>query len=378
MSKISKDDAQRLGISEEAGDLLQQSIVIDLHIDPIIQKFLFDYDLREEHDLNWKPKKRRFAHSLIKTYGRLKGLHRPFFNHIDLPRMARGGYTAGVFGIHYWPIQSEKGWRAIKSQLSYFHQVIKENNNIILAKNPEDIRQAFKQGKLAGFTGVEGGHCLGKGGKMTQKTRIDRIEELFKTYGVRYLTLAHFSKNDAATPSTGLRSNDRDGLTDFGKSLIRKMNEVGMMVDVAHVNNQGVLDACQVSNKPVIVTHTGLKGKFSHSRNLSDEALKAVANTGGVVGIMVATNFLAKSNHNPTSRIVLEHIDHIINQVGEDHAAIGTDFDGWIFSIPQDMNDASDLPLLTQGMLDMGYLDKQIKKILGENFLRVWGDVLDI
>ncbi|MFQ5823296.1 MAG: dipeptidase [bacterium] len=353
-------------------------MVIDLHIDPIIQQFLFGYDLRHEHNSSWKPKKRRLLFYLTKMYGGLSRLHRPFFNHIDLPRMVKGGYTFGGFGIHYWPIQSEKGWESIKKQMDYFKQVVEQDDRIIFAKRPEDIRQAFKKGRLSGFLGVEGAHCLGPGGKKTMKKRLDRIEELFKIYRVRYLTLAHFSKNDAATPCMGLSSNDNDGLTDFGKELIRKMNEVGMIIDVAHVNTQGVLDACKVSKKPVIVTHAGLAGKNPHRRNISDEALKAVADTGGVVGVMFATNFLSNSRENPMSDIILNHIDHIIDLVGEDYAAIGTDFDGWIPRIPEDIHDAADLPLLTQRMLDRGYNHNQIKKILGENFLRVWGETLKV
>ena len=102
-----------------------------------------------------------------------------------------------------------------------------------------------------------------------------------------------------------------------------------------------------------------------------------MAESGGVVGIMFAMHYLSKEKKNPSSEIVLKHIDYIVQNVGEDHAAIGSDFDGWIPRIPEDMQDASDLPVLTQGMLDMGYSPERIKKILGENFLRVWADILN-
>lgn len=363
-------------ISDEARKLHQEIIVIDLHVDPIIQQFLFGYDLSEEHDSSWEPQKRRLLFRSIQVYAKLRRLHRPFFNHIDLPRMIKGGYTAGAFGIHFWPMQIEKGWRAIQRQMKYFHGVVKNDAKIILAKRPEDVRRAFQQGKLAGFLGVEGAHCLGGGGKKTINKRIDRIGELFKNFGVRYLTLAHFSKNDFATPSMGFGSNSNESLSEFAKELILKMNEVGMIVDVAHVNNQGVLDACKISTKPVIITHTGLASENSHRRNISDEALKAVANSGGLVGVLFATNFLSNSRDNPPSEIIIDHLDHIISTVGEDHAAIGSDFDGWIPRIPEDMQDAADLPLLTQAMLDRSYTHKQVKKILGENFLRVWREIL--
>ncbi|MFQ5751958.1 MAG: dipeptidase, partial [bacterium] len=249
---------------------------------------------------------------------------------------------------------------------------------LILANNPEDIRRAFQQKKIAAFIGVEGTHCLGQDGKQTMIMRLNRMEELYKKHGVCYLTLTHFSKNDAATPAMGIGSNDSDGLTDFGKDLVQQMNEIGMLIDLAHVNNQGILDACKISKKPVIVTHTGLKGKNNHPRNISNEALKAIADTGGIVGVMFATHFLTKGYNHPSSQIILEHIDYLVNLVGEDHAAIGSDFDGWIPSIPADMQDATDLIILTQGFLNLGYTHERIKKILGENFLRVWGEVLDI
>lgn len=378
MSQIEAQSNKRQGVTEEVRKLHQESIVIDLHVDPIIQQFLFDYDVRQEHNLSWKPKKRRLIFQLIKMCSGFGWLHRPFFNHIDLPRMLRGGYTFGAFGIHYWPVQSEKGWQAIKKQMDYFKEVVEQDDRIIFAKGPEQIRQAFREGKLAGFLGVEGAHCLGEGGQETMKIRLDRVEELFETYGVRYLTLAHFSKNDAATPCMGRGSNDHDGLTDFGKELIRKMNEVGMIIDVAHVNNQGVLDACKVSKRPVMVSHTGLAGINPHRRNIRDEALKAVAETGGIVGIMFAMNFLSNRRENPTSEVILNHIDHIVNLVGEEHAAIGSDFDGWIPRIPEDMQDAADLPLLTQRMVDRGYDSSRVKKILGDNFLRVWKEILKV
>lgn len=378
LKKNSEQKFERSAITKEAKKLHEQSIVVDLHVDPIIQHFIFGYDISKEHHPSWKPEKHRLALKLIKMYAGIRGLHRPFFNHIDLPRMLKGGYTAGGFGIHFWPFQLEMGWEGIKNQINYFHQVVEKENNLILGKSPEDIRHAFKQRKLAGFMGVEGAHCLGKGGSKTIKRRLDRIEELFEDCSVRYLTLAHFSKNDFATPCMGLGSNPTNGLTEFGKELIRKMNEVGMIIDVAHVNDQGVLDACKVSIKPVLVTHTGLAGRHSHRRNISDSALKAVADTGGVVGVMFATNFLSKSRDDPNTEIVMEHLEHIITQVGEEHTAIGSDFDGWISGIPQDMDDAKDLPLLTQSMTDRGYTPECVKKILGENFLRVWKEILNV
>lgn len=354
----------------------EESILTDLHIDPIIQHFLFDYDIREAHDESWRPRKRRWLFHLVKSFARLRGWHQPFFNHIDMPRMLKGGYAFGAFGIHHWPVQSEKGWQNILRQLAYFHRVVEHNQRLIVARTPADISRARQENKVAGFPAVEGAHCLGAGGKGSTAKRLARLDELFKKYSVRTLTLAHFSKTDVATPALGLGSNAHDSLADFGKAVIQKMNDIGMIVDVAHVNNQGVLDACRVSSTPVIVSHTGVNGIHEHARNIGDEAIHAVAETGGVIGIMFATNVLSGADTNPSSKIILEHIDYIVQTAGEDHAAIGSDFDGWIPRIPQDMNDATDVRILVRGMQNIGYTETRIRKILGENFLRVWAEIL--
>ena len=366
-----------LPISKEAQKLHRESIVVDLHVDPIIQQALFSYHLSDTHDPSWQPPKRRWLFNTVQLITKLKKLHSPCFNHIDIPRMHKGGYTFGAFGIHSPPFRTDKSWETIQKQLNYFQQVVNSDDRIILAKEPADIRSAFKQGKLAGFPAIEGVHCLGKSGKHTQQQRLDRIDELFNKFGVRCITLTHFTRNDVATPSPWIGIYKNDGLSHFGQELIEQMNDSGMIVDLAHVNNRGVLDACKISKKPVVVTHTGIKSLNAHSRSISDEALRAVAKTGGIVGIIFATHYLSNDKKNPSSEIVLKHIEAIVQKVGADHAAIGSDFDGWIPRIPQDMQDATDLPVLTQGMLNMGYSPERIKKILGENFLRVWAEIFN-
>ena len=353
-------------------------IIADLHVDPILQYLLFRYEINQKHHEHWRPAKRRWLYDFLKALGKLNKFHRPFFNHIDLPRMQTGGYTFGAFGIHCWPRQTERNWPFILRQLDYFHTIVHQDENLVLAKRPEDINNAFQQGKVAAFPAVEGLHCLGKNGKATMKLRLNRLEQLRNRFHVGYLTLTHFSKNDAATPAMGLGCNDFAGLSEFGKEIVLKMNETGMIIDAAHVNNQGVLDACKISKKPVIISHTGLKAIRTHRRNISNEELQAVAGTGGIVGVMFATHFLSEAKKNLTSKIILEHIDYIVQTVGEDHAAIGSDFDGWISGIPYDMQDASDMPILIRGLVNLGYSNERIKKILGENFLRVWGNVLGV
>jgi len=365
-------------ISDEAKQLHAESIVVDLHIDPIIQYFLFGYDVQTEHDASWTPAKRRWLFNFFMRTARRKSLHAPFFNHIDIPRMRKGGYTFGSFSIHHWPVQREGGWQATQRQLSYFQHLVASEDTLLPAHCPEDVRDAHAQNKMAAFAGIEGVHCLGKGGKRTEQQRLERLQTVRDRFGVRYITLTHFSKNDVATPCMGIGSNEVDGLGPFGEAFIERMNELGLIVDLAHVNNRGVLDACKVSRKPVIVSHTGAKGVNRHARNVSDEAMRAVAATRGLMGIIFTPTFLSSAEENPSSQIILQHIDYAVKMVGEEHVALGSDFDGWIPTLPEDMQDATDLPLLTHGMLKMGYSPDRIKKILGENFLRVWREVVAV
>ncbi|MCK5801106.1 MAG: membrane dipeptidase, partial [Deltaproteobacteria bacterium] len=180
---------------------------------------------------------------------------------------------------------------------------------------------------------------------------------------------------------------DDPGLSEFGRALVRKMNEVSMLVDVAHVSPLGVLQACEISDKPVIATHTGLAGvdrgreDGARRRNISDEALIAIAETGGVVGIIFAPQFLTGAPDGLGA--VVRHLRHGIDTLnaaglsGADHMAIGSDLDGWINTIPNEMNDAADMPLLTQTLCNADFSDNEIRGIWGEAFLRAWGVALE-
>ncbi len=365
-------------ISDEARKLHRESLVVDLHVDPILQKLLFDYEIDEHHDRDWQPSKRRRLFKSLTTFAQNREFHSPFFNHIDVPRMLAGGYSLGAFGIHHWPRAGERGWQNVLNQLNYLERVVKRQSDLVFATDPDALLQAHASGQIGCFAGVEGTHCLGAAGAKNQQRRLDRIQVLFEKHHVRYLTLTHFSRNDAAAPTMGLGADANLGLTRFGTALAEKLNETGMLVDVAHVSHQGVLDACSCSKVPVIASHAGVRSVRKHPRNLNDEALRAIVESGGLVGIMFATNFLSSAATNPTSEVVLQHIDYIVRNYGDDHVALGTDFDGWIPRIPSDMEDAADLPLLTQHMLNHGYSEDRIRKILGMNFLRVWRAALAV
>lgn len=385
MATINDRDCERLALSAEERRVHQQSLLVDLHVDCLLLQRLFGYDVTASHAPGGRIRWTSLKYDLMRKVAELRGNHEPFFNHADVPRMIRGGYSCAGLGLHAWPWQRGGAWREIQKQLECFHELVLRDPRLIQARGPDDVRRAAAEDKLAVFAAVEGLHCLGGGGRSSQTRRIDRIEQLFAA-GVRYATFTHLGPNDAARHSYGPLGNQTDGLSAFGRDVVRKMNEVGMIVDVAHVNHPGTMQICEVSTKPVIASHSGLAGVHPERRDrgvkrlLQDEALLAIAATGGVVGLMFAPYFL--SGHDDDLGSVVRHLRHGIDLLdktladGSRHFAVGSDFDGWISSIPQDVRDAADMPLLTATLLRHGFDERQIHGVLGQNFLQVWARVL--
>lgn len=328
-------------IDPVAREVHQRAVLADLHVDIILQQRLFGYDIRKHHE----PWKRR----------------QPFFRHADIPRMIEGGYDLAVLGVHYWPFERKGAWREVTRQLDYFDYVIETDERVVAATSAGDVRSAKGTGKLALMPGLEGGHLLGG-----DLSRIASAAER----GAAYLTLAHFNKNSLATPSMGRGANQTDGLSSMGLEAVAELNRVGMIVDVAHVNEPGVLDACKASSAPVIASHTIAKGAHDHRRGVSDEGALAVAQTGGLVAVMFAPGFLAGKG-DVSIEVVVDHMMHLVELIGAQHVGVGTDFDGWIPSIPNDIRDCRDMALMTEKMLGRGLSEEDVCAILGDNFLRV-------
>lgn len=332
-------------IPQEVSAFHADQIVVDMHVDMILQHRLFGYDVSKFH----RPWFRR----------------QPFFRHADVPRMVEGGYTLSILGIHYWPWESKRAWREAKKQLSYMKLVAERDDRVRLAHTAADVENAKKDGKLAFMAGIEGAHILAGNGDL-----VDEFEEL----GVVYLTLAHFSKNSAATPGMGRGKDQSSGLTSFGRDLIGRLNRARILVDVSHVNRPGVLEACETTTSPVIASHTTAAGYFDHNRGLTDDGIRAVAETGGVVGIMVSPQFLT-GKFNASYEAVVDHSMHVVDLVGPEHLAVGTDYEGWIPTIPNDVRDCRDMPLFTRKLLERGLNKSEISGALGGNFLRVLREV---
>ncbi len=335
-------------VSKEARELHDACFVADLHVDSFLLARQFGYDFLKRHR-SWTP------------WGVIG-------SHVDLPRMAEGGVDFCAFGVVVNPLsRPANAWKNTLRQLALQREAVKRSEGrLVQAQTPADALAARARGAYSGFAGLEGAHCLG-----------DDLDHLDTAYanGVRYITLTHFSTNKAASCAKGLGAKPNAGLSGYGRDLVAEMNRRGLIVDVAHVNKPGFMDAVTLSRAPCLVSHCGIGGVRPLWRNLDDEMLKALADNGGVAGVMFAANFLT-DGLNANRDDWLRHVDHIVNTVGEDHAAIGSDLDGYILPA-HGLRDITTLPRLTEGMLELGYSPERIAKILGGNFLRLWQTVQD-
>jgi membrane dipeptidase len=325
---------------------------------------------------------------------------------IDIPRMREGGMNGIFFSI--WIDGRIMGPPAIQKALDQI-DAVRENvgkypNEIVMARTAEDIRRAHAQGKIAALMGVEGGHMIGNDIRMVR---------IFSDLGVRYMTLSHFYNDEWADSSTDKPAHN--GLTDFGKEIVREMNRQGMLVDISHVSDKTFYDALEVSKAPLIASHSSCRALCDHVRDMSDDMIKALAAKGGVIQINYEKSFIDQAYKEASSKAtggvvamadqlkkicgddeecferegaklekqltaegklphvtwerIIDHIDHAVKLVGADHVGLGSDFDG--ANMPEGMEDASKLPKITEALLRKGYSEADIRKILGENTLRV-------
>ena len=369
-------------VSEKARQLHFSSIVVDTH-DDTTQRFLDgDFDLGA----------------------------RSSSGSIDIPRMKEGGLGAIFFSI--WIPSKITGPEAIKHALDQIdavrEQVRKRPKDIVLATTAAEVREARKQGKIAALMGVEGGHMIASDLGVLRS---------YAALGVRYMTLTHSGNDEWADSSTDTAVHN--GLTDFGKAVVREMNKLGMMVDISHVSDKTFYDALAVSKAPLIASHSSCRSICDAARNMTDQMIKDLAAKGGVIQINYHVGFLSQEFRSSEKahpewekaigaevqkrcggkegcqliegdRItreyvargdlprvdwtkIIEHIDHAVKLVGAEHVGLGSDFDG--ANMPFGMEDASKLPLITEALLRKGYSDDDVRKILGENTLRVMTEV---
>ncbi len=339
--------------SEEAQALHAAHPPIDLHADTLMWARSLGYDLLKRHD----PPLPRSA----------------WLGHLDVPRMHEGGMGAQFFGLvsavstalgvaHVPVPKGTRGLaRIIHEQIDALEETMARDPGCLrLVRNPSEIEACKRDGTLGALLGIEGAHAL--------EGELEQLDAFAKR-GVRYLGLLHFSANEAGTPAFGRGRDEDAGLTPWGRALVERCESLGVIVDLAHINRKGFLDVCACVKKPPIVSHTGVLGAFRHWRNIDDAQLRAVADRGGCIGVIFCPRFLGTDGVEG----VVKHLLHILDVVGEDGPALGSDWDGGIVPT-KGLADPCGLPLLTDALLKAGVQEKVIGKILRENVMRVLGE----
>ena len=374
--------AQNAKISAHARELHFHSIVVDTH-DDTTQRLL------DPH----------FNFAVRHTDG-----------NIDIPRMKQGGLDAIFFSI--WIPGTITGPTAVEKaldQIAAVRETVRRNpNDMTLAKTAADVRRAYAEHKIAALMGVEGGHMI------NDDLSVLRV---FAALGVRYMTLTHWVNTDWADSSADKPAHN--GLTDFGRQVVLEMNRDGILVDISHTSDKTFWDALAVSKAPIIASHSSCRAICNAPRNMTDDMIKALAAKGGVIQINYHVGFLSQKYVDATNakpdvqkkmqeeiaqkcakddencqlitenqivhRLMLDgtlpkvswteivdHIDRAVKIGGIDHVGLGSDYDG--SDMPIGMEDVTHLPQITQALIDRGYSDADIKKILGENTLRVMAE----
>ena len=360
------------------------------------------------------------AFSLLRTDWKIGDRHDPAARgsgKIDLPRMREGGLDAEFFAafVGQGPLNAEAYVKAKDSALRAVGAVRKMTEDyssvIGLAVDPQGARRLKKEGKLTAFIGLENGYPIG---------RDLSLIELFYKNGVRYITLCHSSDNDICDSSTDRRDAQDKGLSDFGRQVVAECNRLGMIIDISHASEKSISDILAVTKAPIIASHSSARAVCDNPRNLTDDQLRALAKNGGVVQICFLAAYVKTPPVIPerekalkeleakygniraiqdeavrakamaereavnqtfpqvraTVQDLVDHIDHVKKVVGVDYAGIGTDFDGGGGVVGCD--DVSGMIHVTEELIRRGYTDREIEKIWGGNFLRVFQKVIDL
>jgi membrane dipeptidase len=379
-------------VSPRAMRVYREAIVIDMHND-MPSKMLDDgYDPDVRHPAG---------------FGKTEG-------NTDLPRLMESGLTAEFMSAFVdasfafkTPDQSYDRVGLYLDTITAFAR--KHPDKLIFATTADDARRAKREGKVAIFIGVEGGHAI--------ESSLDKLRDLYRR-GARYLTLTWNNGNQWAGSSIGVRNTRTGGLSPFGRGVVREMNRLGMLVDLSHVSDSTFFDAIATSTAPVIASHSSSRALGLHARNLSDDQLRAIARNGGVINVNFYSSFIdptfaaaveknraefrpirdsilrSEGDNDMTRRkvsdmaaarmaalpqtplsVLIDHFDHIARVAGVDHVGLGSDFDG-VGALPVGMEDVTRLPRIAQALLDRGYSESDVKKILGGNMLRVLDQVM--
>jgi len=378
-----KNSTDNKSESKTFEDIHSQAIFVDSHNDILLQTMEKGYIIDDD----------------------LKGK-----THSDLDRMKKGGLDVQFFSV--WSDGNQiNPYSFANIQIDSLDAVIKRNpKKIVKVSNTEELLTAVNQNKIAALIGIEGGHQI--------EDDLNKLDSLYNR-GVRYITLTWNNSTQWATSASdetkkdgALNSEEKKGLTQFGKEIINRMNKLGIIIDVSHVGEQTFWDVITNTKKPIIASHSSVYNICPHPRNLKDDQIKAIAKNDGVIQINFSSGFLdstvekkedeflekhkseidslklsgvnqylAEELMYPKYRqeseelkapfnLLIDHIEYIIKLVGVDYVGIGSDFDGMVLP-PKQLNDVTKYPLITKALLEKGYSEKDIAKILGGNILRV-------
>jgi membrane dipeptidase len=372
-----------LSQSQSVQKLHKKAIVVDSHNDIITA--CIEKNVRMDQDLRGK-------------------------THSDLQRMKEGGLDVQIFSV-WCDGEKPAPFQFANREMDLLDDVIKNNpDKIALTRTTAEMVQAVKEKKIAALFGVEGGHMI--------ENSLEKLDQIYSR-GARYMTLTWNNSTDWATSAwdetykKDSLAKTHKGLTDFGREVVKRMNRLGMMVDLSHVGEQTFWDAIGTTSSPVIVSHSNAWSICPVPRNLKDDQILAVGKNGGVIALnfysgfvdstykkkealfqkahrkeidsliasgvqteyaltLITEKYAAEANEaRPSLEQLLAHLDHIIRLIGPDHVGIGSDFDG-ISSSPKGLDDVTSYPLLTDALLKRGFTKKQITNILGGNIIRVW------
>lgn len=372
-----------LSQSQSVQKLHKKAIVVDSHNDIITA--CIEKNVRMDQDLRGK-------------------------THSDLQRMKEGGLDVQIFSV-WCDGEKPAPFQFANREMDLLDDVIKNNpDKIVLTRTTAEMKQAVKEKKIAALFGVEGGHMI--------ENSLEKLDQIFSR-GARYMTLTWNNSTDWATSAwdetykKDSLAKTHKGLTDFGREVVKRMNRLGMMVDLSHVGEQTFWDAIATTRSPVIVSHSNAWSICPVPRNLKDDQILAVGKNGGVIALnfysgfvdstykkkealfqkahrkeidsliasgvqteyaltLITEKYAAEANEaRPSLEQLLAHLDHIVRLIGPDHVGIGSDFDG-ISSSPKGLDDVTSYPLLTDALLKRGFTKKQITNILGGNIIRVW------
>ena len=371
-------------LTKLAEKIHQKTLTVDTHCDTPMDMVRSDFDLGERH-----------------TEGC-----------VDFPRMKEGGLDAEFFAV--FTSQGPRNDSAYNEVYSYalktleaIRKNIEKNSTMAeIAHSPEDAYRLKKAGKIAVFIGIENGYPIGKD--------IRRVKELYDR-GARYITLAHTRNNDICDSSTDSNGPEHNGLSAFGRDVVKEMNRLGMMVDVSHISDKAFFDVLEISKAPVIASHSSCRALCESPRNLTDDMLLALKENGGVIQICILSEYIKTPDPNPeldaklkdlrerygdydtipeykkklareeyraiqdkyeklaTVKDVVDHIDHVVQVIGVDYAGIGTDFDGG--GGVDGCRTVAEMKNITIELLQRGYSKADIAKIWGGNVMRVFKEV---